>query len=135
MDFKKYGKYILELIIIFLGITLSFWVENYREDLEEIKIERKYLEGLIIDLERDKESLISWKEIRQRQQNSGFRILKFYEGEQLNVDTFYYNYYTILPFYDFIPNTNTYDEIINSGHLRLIRNQDIKNDLFDLKTC
>ena len=78
MYFKKYWKYILELIIIFLGITLSFWVENYREDLEEIKIERKYLEGLIIDLKRDKESLISWKEIRLRQQKSGFRLLKFH---------------------------------------------------------
>ena len=50
---KNLKKYILEIIAIFIGITFSFWVENYREDLQERKVKKDVIQELYLNLGLD----------------------------------------------------------------------------------
>jgi hypothetical protein len=47
------GKWIAEILIVFIGITLAFFVENYRTDLEETKSLRQHLRAINNDLIQD----------------------------------------------------------------------------------
>ena len=58
--------------------------------------------------------------------------MQFFVKYQL--DSFYNHYYYLLPFYRFIPNSNTLEEVLNSSHLRFIKDENIKNRLLDLRS-
>jgi len=47
------GKWIAEILIVFIGITLAFFVENYRSDLEEKKSLKQHLRAIHNDLVQD----------------------------------------------------------------------------------
>ncbi|HMQ01120.1 MAG TPA: hypothetical protein PKC24_15170 [Cyclobacteriaceae bacterium] len=46
-------KYSLELLVIVAGISISFAIENWREDLQEEKTYKAILEELVMDLKAD----------------------------------------------------------------------------------
>ena len=52
---KKYLlKYSLEFLVIVMGISVSFWLNNWRESVKENKIEKDLVNILIRDLENKK---------------------------------------------------------------------------------
>jgi hypothetical protein len=113
MAFKKiknYKTFILEMLAIFIGISASFWLANYRTSLEEAELSEKYLQGFIRDLEEDLVQLDTLIDVRERQSKSAKVLLNIIEINTLDVDTFYNNYYFLFPFWKFIPNTNTMEQ-------------------------
>lgn len=50
---KKYKSFFLDVIAVFIGITFSFWVENFREDIQERKVKRDVIQELYLNLELD----------------------------------------------------------------------------------
>lgn len=50
---KKLNNFLLEIIAIFIGITASFWVENYRENLSKKDVREDIIEELYLNLELD----------------------------------------------------------------------------------
>jgi len=50
---KSIGRYLFEVIVIFLGITLSFLFDEWRESKRELKKEKEYYEVLLRDIEID----------------------------------------------------------------------------------
>ena len=49
---KKYFiKYTFEFLVIVMGITVSFWLNNWNESLKETTIEKDLVNLLISDLE------------------------------------------------------------------------------------
>ena len=130
---QKYRPFFLEMLAIFVGITASFWVADYATKLEEKNLTKKYLAGFIRDLEKDTTALNELIEIRNKQSKSVLTILKLIESKTLDVDSFYNSYYFIFPFYRFIPNINTLEEVLNSSHLRLIPDESLKNSILELR--
>lgn len=131
---NKYLKFLVELLVIFIGITLSFWVENFRQSNEDKKTETKYYEGFLSDLQKDKASLVELKAFYELEKKSAFTILKYYQGVPLNVDSFYYAFMGVTFARHFTPNTNTFDEVISSSNMKLLSDQSIKSEILDLRT-
>src|SRR5215204_283712 len=50
---KKWTHYFWEFLMLFLAVTLGFFVENQREHYIENKREKQYMFSLIKDLEQD----------------------------------------------------------------------------------
>jgi len=50
---KKWTHYFWEFLMLFLAVTLGFFVENQREHFIEHKREKEYIRSLITDLARD----------------------------------------------------------------------------------
>ena len=57
---KKYFiKYTFEFLVIVMGITVSFWLNNWNESIKETTIEKDLVNLLISDLENKKKENIS----------------------------------------------------------------------------
>ena len=49
----EWGKLFFELVVVFLGVTAGFVLNNFRMEQEEKKLEDKYLESFLQDVEFD----------------------------------------------------------------------------------
>jgi hypothetical protein len=50
---RTYRTFILEILAVFVGITASFWVENFREDISNEKVKKDIIKSIYADLEQD----------------------------------------------------------------------------------
>ena len=67
---KKWYHYFWEFFMLFLAVTLGFFVENQREHLVERRREKQYISSFIADLRKDiiqLDSLLEKREIRKIQ--------------------------------------------------------------------
>lgn len=125
-------KYLIELIVIFVGITLSFWAENVRQDMEDKKLEKKYLQGLLFDLKKDLTEVERYRTIRLGQIRGAQSNLRAFRGDPIEKDSFLINFVVTSMEHHFLPHVNTYKEILNSGHLRLLTDDSLKAELLAL---
>jgi hypothetical protein len=131
---RKFSGFLVELIIIFTGITLSFWVENYRQSKKDEETENQYLAGFLSDIKRDKIHLNELKSIRNSQRKASLSLLEYYKGKPLKIDSFYFSLLNIQFSHHFLPHTNTFDELISSSNIKLISDQSIKDGILDLRS-
>ena len=54
---KKWTHYLWEFLMLFLAVTLGFFVENQREHYVENKREKKYIQSFYEDLTADERDL------------------------------------------------------------------------------
>jgi hypothetical protein len=126
---KKWTHYFWEFVMLFLAVTLGFFVENQREHYIEHKREKVYIASMIDDLkldtiefsaeatERDQaismyDSLI--KLLNQKNRNE-FQQQRIYYFARMGVR------YSIYP----TMNDRTFEQMKSSGNLRLIRHKEI----------
>ena len=132
------GKYTLyaigEIFLVVIGILIALQINNSNEIKKEQLLTNKYLAGFTNDLERDIKLLDTLINVRKKQSLSANALLKIIESNELDIDEFYKHYYYLFPFYRFIPNSNTLEEVLNSSHLRFITDEEIKNRLLDLRS-
>src|SRR5438067_12537526 len=43
---KKWGEYFLEFLMIFLAVTLGFFAENFRENISDSHLEKRFAQQL-----------------------------------------------------------------------------------------
>ena len=130
---SKYTVYAIgEIFLVVVGILIALQINNWNELKNEQAITNKYLSGFKIDLEKDRTQLDALIEVRKRQSAHANAILNMIETNEYELDSFYGHYYYLFPFYRFVPNSNTLEEVMNSSHLRFITDEDLKNRLLDL---
>ena len=138
MEKNKTGKYLKyaigEIILVMVGILLALQINNWNETKKEQVITNKYLSGFVSDLEKDRVILDSLIIVRKKQSASAKALINMIETNDYDLDSFYSHFYYLFPFYRFIPNSNTLEEVLNSSHLRLLTDEEIKNRLLDLRS-
>jgi hypothetical protein len=50
---KKWWKYIFEFVMLFLAVTLGFFVDNIREENADRNLELQHMQSLFLDLQQD----------------------------------------------------------------------------------
>ncbi len=50
---RSWTYYFLELLVVFIGVTAGFLLNNWRDDNAELRLEKKYLESFYADVETD----------------------------------------------------------------------------------
>ncbi len=135
---KQFGVYLfyilLEMSIIVIGVYLGFKIEDWGEEQKEMSIEKQYLNYLLIDLERD--ILLMEKSIIRRYDKKikGLKLAKRYALGKLrpkNRKKFISDIGYGAVFSSGIPSvySGTYNELINSGSLRLIKNSTLRKEI------
>jgi len=128
---KKWTHYLWEFLMLFLAVSLGFFVENQREHMVEHQRETQYMKSMIEDLKSDTTELT--ENIRLR----GERVvmidsLIYLLGQRdisISGNSIYYLGRFISPPISFFPNDRTIQQLKNSGGLRLIRNMEISNSI------
>ena len=132
---KTWVHYFWEFLMLFLAVTLGFFVENQREHYVEGKREKEYIRSMVEDLKTDVRYFTN--EIVGRKQNrimtdSLIDLLSQKNRTEFEQQRMYYfARYCIarvdLPqFHD-----RTYDQMKSSGNLRLVHQKNIADSISD----
>ncbi|MFT7031322.1 MAG: hypothetical protein ACJA2C_002723 [Marinoscillum sp.] len=132
---QKWPQYLLEIIVITLGILGAYLLDNWNDNRLENKVETRYLKSLHQDLVKDVESLTFMQSIREKASKSALKLLKTKSiggsfDEQLQFEK---DLVDVLFWYEFTPNDNTFKELTSSGNLSIIDNEKIKSGLLNLE--
>jgi len=125
--------YLIEVIVIILGISITLGLESWRDENKEKGLEKIYLSNLAADLDADQKSLQIAGSRTEDLVKHGEAILQFISNpaankitpHQLNSDI-----RSILGRPKFVIHDATFSDLKSSGNLHLISDLDLKNGLF-----
>ena len=130
---KKWTHYFWEFFMLFLAVFCGFLAENQREHFVEHQREKKYMRSLFEDLKRDTATFRISSMLKTntcRRIDSLILLLKS-KSPANESSKIYFLARQIL--YSGGPrltvNTKTFDQLKNSGNLRLIRNSEILDSI------
>jgi hypothetical protein len=142
---KKWTHYFWEFFMLFLAVTLGFFVENWREHYIERKKEKEYIHSMLSDLSADTANFhrkISKVNEAVRQLDTLIRLLNKSSRDSTQQQRLYYLARIssrILEF--FYINNTTYEQMKSSGNLRILKNYEIAraianyyNNVYDMNT-
>ena len=124
-------KFLREFLMLFLAISLGFFVENYREKIIEDKRELDFVNSFKNDLKNDISELdvhILRRKEREIQIDSIYFIFKYKKFNEYSNDLYFYARYLPRPS-RFFANNASIDQLKNSGSLTLIKNQKVIDTL------
>ncbi len=122
---------IVELLVVIVGVTIAFQLNNMKENGAKLDLEKKYVASLISDLESDihnLDSLINSDEIRIKH----IKRLYHYLAENTNMDSVDVVVPQLAYLSLFYPRNITYESMKTSGKLDLIQDLTIKNKIVEL---
>ena len=125
------GKLGLELIVVFLGVTAGFLLNNWRTREQEEQLEQNYINGFLQDVNGDFTDLKN--EIKRDSiwmVHAGPFIIDLKNGG-IKADLADTVINTINSVSKWDANTVTYEDITNSGHLNLIHDFQLKSMIVD----
>jgi hypothetical protein len=129
---NKLYEYVFEVIVIFVGITISFYVDNWKQSNEENKLEIEYLNGFLQDLKVDNKRLEMAIASTDVVNISSYQLLGCIARKEFQPDSFYVYSARIIEVNDFKPNMHTYEEIKSNSHLKLIKDDSLRKQIIDL---
>ena len=127
---KNFKEYLLEGLMIFLAVTLGFFAENIREYIKDNAEIKSDMQSMLADLQSDVamyNATIATNQLSDRRIDTLITLLKF---DRSNTSEIYFlarwntannNIYT--------PDTKTFDEMKNSGALKLIESREIADSI------
>ena len=129
---NKFWHYFFEFLMLFLAITLGFFVENMRELNTEHHRENQYMRSLIKDVEQDirniETDILNRNQKNQIADSLANLLLSDNYQNQTSLIYFCARRFSIVG-YVFHMTDGTLMQLKNSGGLRIIRNQDIVDSL------
>ena len=115
--------YLFEFLMLFLAVTLGFFVENIREHYNEHQREREYIQSLVADLKNDQDVLthhISHVSMGIAMMDSMINILNTPSQVANNTGELYFLARLAPRLMPLSTNDRTYEQLKNSGNFRLI---------------
>lgn len=126
---KKWTHYFWEFLMLFLAVTLGFFVENQREHYVEHGRERQYVRSFLGDLKSDLvqlDSLVKERLKRKKNMDSLTALLSTPDPDVYAKQAYYFSRPLTIA-YQFFRNERTIQQLKNGGNLRLIRKQKVSD--------
>jgi hypothetical protein len=129
---KKWTHYFWEFLMLFLAVTLGFFVENQREHYVENQRERQFMRSLLHDLEADTSNFTYTIETHTESNkmiDTLIDLLKNPDRRKLTGKIYFFA--KSIPLADFGLHTlnKTYEQMKSSGNLRLVQNISLLDSL------
>ncbi|MEI6412081.1 MAG: hypothetical protein WCR52_22000 [Bacteroidota bacterium] len=126
-------KYILEVVTIFLGISISFLFDEWRENRKDEEIARKNLIFLKSNLVQDTLVLTGMIDIGKAAVYSINKLIYFKQDSEIS-DSINAHIDKAAGYLDFKSNQMAYEEIKQTGHTSLIKNDTLKRSFLSYYT-
>jgi hypothetical protein len=131
---NMWPAYLIEIIVIILGISITLALEQWRDNSKEKHLENIYLSNLLADVEVDLANLKAVSASTQRILERGNELLEYVRNpgvkpisdSQINADV-----RSILGRPKFLSQDATFSDLKSSGNLHLVKDIQLKNLLFD----
>jgi len=130
---KKWHHYFWEFLMLFLAVTLGFFVENQREHYIEAKRERQYIQSFYDDLtadERELQSNINFLRAQAQQADSLHALMKNITTKHPANLVYMYLRGVVRGTAGLLyPNDKTIVQLRNAGGMRLIKNKGVSDSM------
>ena len=123
--------HIIELFVVFLGITAGFVLQNNKEQNENKEFEQKYIEGIRDDVKENIENLQEGIQRDSLWLAQSTYALKLIATDSLSLDSANSLIKTMIYYSEFSEQITTYENILNSGNLNLIKDYDLKQKIVE----
>jgi hypothetical protein len=135
---KKWKEYLFQFLMLFLAVFCGFLAENEREHMIENQREKKYMESLIRDLAADTATLKASYPSKQARIKSIDTIFNFFiknPNAQIISGKLFKTIRRTNHDSRFIRTSITFNQLKNTGAMRLIRNKQIADSIlfYDLR--
>ena len=134
-NLKRYLLYAIgEILLVMIGISLAFQLDNWNENRIKEHAEIKYYENIRLQIADDKELIQMLKDF-----NNGYVDQFKYANEIIEtndrskLDTLGLIIRGLTQNSDFDRQGNIYETMVNSGEIKLLRNHDIVNGIRKLE--
>jgi hypothetical protein len=127
----NWSHYILELLVVFIGVTAGFLMNNWRVESSERDLEKKYLKSFVSDLKIEQMDLDTIIEKGVKKETLFIDILKtsLIVREPLN-DSLAKLIVNEMIYISWFESTDgTYEDIKNSGSLSLVTDYKLKEEI------
>ena len=134
----KYLKYAIgEIVLVVFGILIALQINNWNENQKINKKSFNYLQRLNDDIDTSLKIVDLFIEDNERKQKNSMLVLGALESNELppSKQEIFSSY--LKEYYQFqitIQNLNTFNEMMSSGELELIKNQWLRSAFSDLST-
>jgi len=125
----KWAEYLLEILVITVGILGAFMLNNWNENRKIAKEEKQALINIQRDFIENKRILIELMDDTKKATNSGLEILAYSEirkkpNTEDPFNALLNGLFDIKPYY---PQNGFLDDLLNSGKLGIFKNADLRN--------
>ncbi|HAH51572.1 MAG TPA: hypothetical protein DCL80_10045 [Balneola sp.] len=127
-NIRKYFWYALgEILLVMIGILLALQINNWNEERKKRNTEIKYLQRLLVEVERDSLNLQSSIELVEYKVDQAERLLEVLTNNQPVSDSanFVRDVFLIGRGGSYRPYLPSYEEMISTGELAIIQNDTI----------
>jgi hypothetical protein len=127
----NWKKLMLELVVVFLGVSAGFLLNSWRIQRQEVRLERQYLSSFFEDINRDIRHLEEAIEADSIWLARAVPIVQSMQSLDIPIDSAKVMMEAITQLSRVSPRTGTYKDITNSGNLNIIRDYDLKKQIVD----
>lgn len=131
---RRVTRYLVEILIIIIGITISFALDDWDKRNTDQEDYKNYLINLQQDIQIDSSQMITDARSYVQKMNAVDLILRFDE-KNYNQDTLIAlgnGLNRITNFVEFLPNDNTFQMLSSIGGFRVFENQKLSSELIQL---
>ncbi|MEN2281316.1 DUF6090 family protein [Algoriphagus sp. SE2] len=132
---NKVSKYLLyaigEIVLVVIGILIALGINNWNQNQIAIEKENRALANLILDLEEQSNQLVDFISGENEYYESGIYLSEHYAKNkefQIN-DTLFSKLNILGARITFKPINTTFQELISTGNIGLIRNEKLRRKL------
>lgn len=126
---KGWKRYLIELLVVFLGVTTAFALDSWAKNRDLDKQARQYLQGFHNDLQNDEDQLLLLIEQFSRNEARMKRLINMMQKNEIDSDSLGIYMMHMNSLAKFAPNISTYASMTNSGSLSLIDDFDLRRRL------
>ncbi|WP_445383080.1 DUF6090 family protein [Robiginitalea sp. IMCC43444] len=135
---NKLSKYLLyaigEIVLVVIGILIALQINNQNEARKERAKEVNYLKNVKTDLQSELANSAEFAAYHFGKAEACSHLLNSAAPQTIEEVQLYTDRYEQVFIWDtFVPNNNTFKELLSSGNLSLIKNDSIKNGLLELE--
>jgi len=128
---QKWPEYLLEILVITIGILGAYALNNWNEGRKAQKQETYLINRLQKELELDSVTLQGTIFLNTSHANRGDFLIENLNNPSVNMDSVVNSVFFVGRFNWFHSSSPTYDEMVSSGQLGILRSDSLKNLLND----
>ncbi|MFN8347977.1 MAG: hypothetical protein U0X91_23435 [Spirosomataceae bacterium] len=118
-------KYVSEILVIFLGISMSFLFDEWRQNRSDEETAKKHLAFLRTNLVQDTLLLTRMIDLGHKMVRSSHKLAYFQQDSDIT-DSLSLHIDNAASYLTFKPNQMAYEEIKQTAHTNLIKNDSLK---------
>ena len=122
-------RLVLELIVVFIGVSAGFLFDNFREEQSNRKLEDKYLESFYNNVLADSVEIQDMIQSSQNNIDITGRTVALMQAGICTNDSALLALGVMVTFNNVNLEDATYESVVNSGNLGLIRNFEISEKI------